>query len=93
MYELRPIYDTRKSFYGKAIVKEETRKNVFMLILYSYMKPVARVEKYDNRCVFRILGKFSQTTTRHQKEFFKQNGVNEEHLKRLFKEEVLVYEN
>lgn len=44
MYELKPIYDTRKSFYGKAIVKEETRKNVFMLILYSYMKPVARVE-------------------------------------------------
>lgn len=60
------IYDKRDSFYGKAKVNEKNG----IITLYSYNTPVAN---YDIRSkIFTNLGKFSQTATRHQKEFEKQ---------------------
>ena len=87
MEELRCIYDTRKSFYGKAFV--ETIKNTYELTqdLYSYGVLVASIvwtfEKGTR--TYKYFGKYSQTTTRHQKEFFKQNGLTDADIKELFK--------
>lgn len=79
-------YDTRQSFYGKA--KVEVQKNDFECTkdLYSYGTLVASIvcnfEK--NNITYKYFGKYSQTTTRHQKEFFKQNGLNDKEIKELF---------
>ena len=65
IFELVPRYDTRKSFYGKARVVD-------------YENGTIELQSYDtivSRCVngkVEELGKWSATTTRHQKEFRKQ---------------------
>ena len=65
IFELVPRYDTRKSFYGKARVVDHENGTI-------------ELQSYDtivSRCVngkVEELGKWSQTTTRHQKEFRKQ---------------------
>lgn len=64
-YELSAMYDSRKSFYGKAVVidhEDGTRE------LKSYDTIVSR-EK-DGKVEH--LGKWSATTARHQREFEKQ---------------------
>lgn len=67
-YELNTVYDSRKSFYGKAKVEEtETAKH-----LISYSTKVASIEG-DKATVN---GTYSPTTLRHIKEFLKQNGFN-----------------
>ena len=82
---LKTIYDSRKSFYNKAIVTE----NVMLLDdgatlradgekhLYSYNTEVCYIDKNNN---VHLLPKwnFSQTTLRHIKEFLKQNGFKAE---------------
>ena len=90
MEELQAIYDTRLSFYGKAKTETIKSKNCIDIKLYSYDVLVAEIvtsklykeNKYIKR--YRAYGKFSQTTTRHQKEFFKQNGLNDNDIKLLF---------
>lgn len=65
IYELVPCYDTRKSFYGKARVIDHENGTIE---LQSYNSIVSR-------CIngkVEELGKWSATTTRHQKEFRKQ---------------------
>lgn len=65
IYELEPQFDARKSFYGKAHVID-------------FGDGTFELQSYDtivSRCVdgkVEELGKWSQTTTRHQKEFRKQ---------------------
>lgn len=65
IYELSARYDARKSFYGKAHIID-------------YENGTLELQSYDtivSRCVngkVEELGKYSQTTTRHQKEFRKQ---------------------
>lgn len=84
-YKLEAIYDARQSFYGKAIIKEQQYDNFNAFILYSYGTEVASVEKYKNGLtIYYYNGKYSQTTTRHQKEFFKQLGLNNAQIKTLF---------
>ena len=64
-YELSARYDSRKSFYGKAHVIDHGNGTY-------------ELQSYDtivSRCVNGVvehLGKWSQTTTRHQREFEKQ---------------------
>ena len=65
IFELSPRYDARKSFYGKARVIDHEDGTIE---LQSYNTIVSRcvngkVEEF---------GKWSATTTRHQKEFRKQ---------------------
>lgn len=84
-YELGCQYDTRQSFYGKAKVEVTTNKNVEDYKLYSYGTLVARLTKIGGINTYYYFGKYSQTTTRHQKEFFKQLGLSEKELKDLFK--------
>lgn len=64
-YELQPRYDSRKSFYGKAHIIDHGNGTF-------------ELQSYDtivSRCVngkVEHLGKWSQTTSRHQREFEKQ---------------------
>ena len=55
--------------------------------LQSYGTLVANYVYYKtkNKRVYEYFGKYSQTTTRHQKEFFRQLGLTEKQLKELFK--------
>lgn len=92
MKELQCIYDSRQSFYGKA--KTETTRTTYeqTIDLYSYDTLVASIiwnfEKGET--IYEYYDKFSQTTTRHQKEFFKQNGLNDKQIKELFSKGTLV---
>ncbi len=83
--ELIPRYDTRQSFYGKAQIETTQNKNVLDVKLYSYGTLVARSTQIGNIKQFFYFGKYSQTTTRHQKEFFKQQGLSDKEVKELFK--------
>lgn len=96
-YDLECRYDARNSFYGKAQVKEEEHNGKHgktrQLALYSYNTLVATITYFDidgeKRISYVCYGKYSQTTTRHQKEFFKQNGLSDAEIKDLFKNGVL----
>lgn len=65
IYELAARYDSRKSFYGKAHVIEKDDGTI-------------ELQSYDtivSRCIngkVEHLGKWSQTTSRHQREFERQ---------------------
>lgn len=67
VFELTPRYDSRKSFYGKAQV---INYGDGYMELKSYDTIVSRVK--DGKVEH--LGKYSQTTSRHQKEFERQFG-------------------
>ena len=91
IYELDCRYDARQSFYRKAKVEEYEDNIARTLHLLSYGTFVANIVYYknENRVVYEYFGKYSQTTTRHQKEFFRQNGLSEREIKELFKNERL----
>lgn len=89
MYNLECRFDSRQSFYGKAKVDEynliENNNNVVVKELYSYGTLVAQITNNKNKIKYHYFGKYSQTTTRHQKEFFKQQGLNDKEIEELFK--------
>lgn len=62
-FALNPVYDSRKSFYGKANVEQVEN----MLDLYSYTTRVVRFDSKNYRAEF--TGAWSATTTRHIREF------------------------
>lgn len=69
-YELRTIYSTQKSFYGKAFVEILSNGSK---MLYSYNTLVCTLRP-DNKISH--IGYYSQTTTKHINEFLMQNGHN-----------------
>lgn len=80
--KLQTIYDTKKSFYGKATVKTYKDNEATLLNLYSYDTLVCQVVKnYNGESESRyVLNSavqkdllFSHTTLRHIKEFLQQN--------------------
>jgi len=77
-YELSPRYDSRKSFYRKAIVETDNSNKV----LYSYNTKVAEIK--DGKPI--VYGTYSVTTSRHIKEFLKQNGFKAETGKQIIKD-------
>ena len=77
-WDLESRYDGRKSFYGKAIVRKENGK----LILTSYQTDVAKIENGKPT----VYGLYSQTTTRHIKEFWRQQGYKAETSKQIMKD-------
>lgn len=92
MEELKVIFRNEKSFYKKANV-ETTKNNVEMIKdLWSYNTLVAsyilNFETMQEKFIYK--GFYSQTTTRHQKEFFYQMGLNDEEIKTLFKKGELI---
>lgn len=74
MKELKPIYDNRKSFYGKAKVSDDG------LALFSYMSNVCEIVDGKPRLLYY---KPSNTTLRHIKEFLKQHSFKADSLKQL----------
>ena len=80
--ELIPRYDSRQSFYGKATTEQDGNT----LKLYSYNILAAEIVSRETSKEYIYMGKYSQTTTRHQKEFFKQNGLTDKEIKELMKE-------
>jgi hypothetical protein len=66
--QLSVIYDSRKSFYGKANVQ----KNGNITTLTSYSTVVA--QKIGNTIT--VKGWYSTTTARHINEFLQQNGLD-----------------
>lgn len=75
---LKPIYDSRKSFYNKATVTEDNNGRY----LTSYTTIVARITDknhgYSIPAYAEVFGTYSATTLRHIKEFLKQNGFKAE---------------
>ena len=90
-YYLECKYDAKQSFYKKAKVVIEEDNICFNELLYSYGTLVAiyTKDKMSTSEQFSYLGKYSQTTTRHQKEFFRQKGLTEKEIKELFDKGVL----
>lgn len=84
---LEPRYDSRKSFYGKAIVEVQENGYEQTKDLYSYGTRVASVVHNFEKNIktYSYYGKYSQTTSRHQKEFFKQEGLTDKEIKELIK--------
>lgn len=76
--ELRVVYDSRASFYGKANVRYEGNK----IILTSYSTDVAYIE--DGNAI--VNGTYSHTTLRHIKEFLKQNGFKADTSKQILED-------
>lgn len=70
---LQPIYDSAKSFYGKAEVKREDQS----LVLYSYETKVASYNIFTDE--FSLHTEHPQwcsnTSLRHIKEFMQQRGL------------------
>lgn len=94
-YYLECRYDSRASFYKKAKVRVYEDEKVEHLELISYGTLVANFVHYkeENEYVYEYFGKYSQTTTRHQKEFFRQLDLTDKEIKELFeKGRIEIYE-
>ena len=70
-YDLQARYDSRKSFYGKAVVREYADGSKE---LYSYHTLVARINADGSKNASAEYWA-SQTTNRHIREFYRQNGI------------------
>lgn len=78
-FEMQPLYDSRQSFYGKALVERWSTENGTQYVLKSYGTVVAQVTPIS-ACdtvpdVFRVevgMEYLSATTLRHVKEFLAQ---------------------
>jgi len=82
-FNLRPIHDSRKSFYGKAEVVETGD----LKELYSYGIKVASISYANpNKPDVVVYGTYSPTTLRHIKEFLKQNGFKAESKKQILED-------
>lgn len=94
-YNLDAIFDSRNSFYGKAKVNVKEDDMTYSELLYSYgtLVGIYTKDKITKLEQFNYVGKYSQTTTRHQKEFFKQHGLTTKELNILFKNKTLEKNN
>ena len=90
-YFLECRFDNRASFYKKAKVVLKENNICCDELLYSYNTLVGTYtkDKMSNLEQFTCNGRFSQTTTRHQKEFFRQKGLTDKQIKELFNKGVL----
>ena len=93
IYDLDCRYSTRKSFYGKAkvrVIEDSEERTIKELISYTTHVATYEYDKVNNIKTYKYLGHYSMTTTTHQKEFFKQEGLNNDEIKKLFKDYELV---
>ena len=78
-FELQPLYDGRKSFYGKAFVERWGTENGTQLVLKSYSTVVAKVTPITSTGTYPAIydvavnmNALSAITLRHVKEFLAQ---------------------
>jgi hypothetical protein len=82
-YELTTQYDSRQSFYGKALVSTNEHGD---LILTSYSTRVAVITTGTHGYIAKVNGTYSNTTLRHIKEFLKQNGFKADTKSQIIKD-------
>ena len=68
VYELNPMFDSRKSFHRKAFVEIDPKTGDLTLRSYGTKVAVIKAGKLE------VFGTYSATTLRHIKEFMWQNG-------------------
>ena len=77
LYELKPQYDGRKSFYKKANVYRDDKGKI---LLMSYATIVAEITDAmateDGKPKLKVNGWYSNTTARHINEFAQQYGFD-----------------
>lgn len=73
---LEAVYDSRKSFYGKAKVITEMWEDgvIHTIKLQSYRTIVAKIDVTEADRTATVFGTYSATTLRHIKEFLRQYG-------------------
>ena len=81
-FELVPVHDSRKSFYGKARVIETKHTST----LESYFTPVLKFDRGTRKITLLPELDSSQTTLRHVKEFLKQLGYKADTLNQIRKD-------
>jgi hypothetical protein len=84
LYELKPQYDSAKSFYKKANVYKDDKGK---LLLMSYTTIVAEITDAiateDGKPHLKVNGWYSNTTARHINEFAQQYGFNKMNKKEM----------
>ena len=78
LFELTPKFDSRKSFYGKALIRFEGD----LKLLFSFDTPVVYIGP-DRLPVMLDGWDSTQTTLRHVKEFLKQNDLKADSLEQM----------
>lgn len=77
LYELKPQFDSAKSFYHKANVYRNDKGSIFLM---SYETIVAEIQDQITTDTGKkqaiVYGWYSMTTSRHINEFLQQNGFN-----------------
>lgn len=76
---LEPIYDSHKSFYGKAQILRHADGHTD---LFSYLFHVATITAHHELIIYKL---YSRTTTRHIREFARQDGFEVDSPKQLAK--------
>jgi len=86
METLTTQYDSRASFYGKAMIinnPDKAKDIEYTKTLLSYQTPVSAIQANGKAVVFDT---YSTTTLRHIKEFLKQNGFKAESKAQIIKD-------
>ena len=77
LYELKPQFDSAKSFYHKANIYRNDKGSIFLM---SYSTIVAEIKDATVTDTGKkqaiVYGWYSMTTSRHINEFLQQNGFN-----------------
>lgn len=84
LYELKPKYDSAKSFYKKANIYRNDEGSLFLM---SYSTIVAEIQDKiiteDNNAKAIVHGWYSVTTARHINEFLQQHGFSKMNKKEM----------
>lgn len=87
-YELQPLHDSCKSFYGKAKVEswEDPETQTKEIKLISYSTHVATIYVGTGNTIAEVYGDYSITTLRHIKEFLKSFNFKAENKSQIMED-------
>ena len=77
LYELKPQYDSAKSFYHKANVYRNDKGSIFLMsyeTIVAEIKDATITETGNQQAI--VYGWYSMTTSRHINEFLQQYGFD-----------------
>lgn len=77
LYELKPQFDSAKSFYHKANIYRNDKGSIFLMSYETIVAEIrdATITETGNQQAI-VFGWYSMTTSRHINEFLQQNGFN-----------------
>lgn len=77
LHELKPIYDSRKSFYKKANIYRDDKGTIYLMSYETIVAEITdRIITKDGKAHAKVHGWYSNTTARHINEFLLQYGFN-----------------